>query len=611
MATTTVIDEALAALGKTRLTLAIHQAAFPPGTLDLGSGAPASAAGEELLRFARELGFNSLQVGPTGQTTAHNRSPYDGTVFARSLGAVASTAVREACDAELLTDQELQDAVAGFPEPLPGRSDAFAAGEHFRRLLILAQAKLQRRPEHPLRDSLVAFREEHSDWLLENALFEVMSERLGHDDAARFEPAVRALFEPGPAGAGRREQLRAVMRNDLERAELGQWFAFRDADRLRSSCRTLGLTLYGDLQVGWSYRDRFLYGPAFHPRFLLGAPPSRTNPEGQPWGYPILDPDQLDDPHSFARRLFRKRLNLAWGTHDGMRVDHPHGLVCPWVYEASALDPLRAVQAGCRLFESPQSADPDLARWSIARTGDLDTSAAPFGDEWVTQTTPAQVDRWARLMDEVVDAAKQHGVDAGGLSIEVLSTCPRPLRDVLKRHNLGRFRVTQKARVDDPVDVYRTDRAAPEDWVMLGSHDTPTLFALAHRWLADGTARERAAYLAARLEPDPAQRQRAVEGYCRTPAALAQAHLADLFLCDARHVLVHFLDLLCALEPYNRPGIVDPDNWSQRLTSDFATRYRAQLARGEALDIAVALATALRARGLRPELQQQLGTPSD
>jgi hypothetical protein len=25
----------------------------------------------------------------------------------------------------------------------------------------------------------------------------------------------------------------------------------------------------------------------------MGAPPSRTNPEGQAWNYPVLDPDQF------------------------------------------------------------------------------------------------------------------------------------------------------------------------------------------------------------------------------------------------------------------------------------------------------------------------------
>src|SRR5690606_40926753 len=59
--------------------------------------------------------------------------------------------------------------------------------------------------------------------------------------------------------------------------------------RVRGSC---GLALYGDLQVGYSDADTWRHMGVFLRGYLLGAPPSRTNPEGQPWGYPVLDPAQ-------------------------------------------------------------------------------------------------------------------------------------------------------------------------------------------------------------------------------------------------------------------------------------------------------------------------------
>ena len=93
--------------------------------------------------------------------------------------------------------------------------------------------------------------------------------------------------------------------------------------------------------------------------------------------------------------------------------------------------------------------------------------------------------------------------------------------------------------------------------------------------------------------------------------ATLYAQLADLFVGPARNVMVFFTDLLGLREVYNRPGTVSPENWSLRVPPDFAVAYRAAAAKGAALDLPGALATAMRARGAafaagHRELLQQL-----
>src|SRR2546423_908947 len=188
----------------------------------------------------------------------------------------------------------------------------------------------------------------------------------------------------------------------------------------------------------------------------MGAPPSRTNPAGQPWGYPVLDPTS-----PVGRALVRARAAKCFADYDSVRIDHPHGLVCPWVYRAGS-----DVAAGTRLFESPD--DPEFGRFAVARRDQLDPSRPRYADDYVKHLDAAQIDRYAVLFDELVAACRC----ASDISCEVLSTMPTPLGCMLARHHLGRWRVTQKANLDDPDDVYRTERAAREDWVMLGNHDT-------------------------------------------------------------------------------------------------------------------------------------------
>jgi 4-alpha-glucanotransferase len=188
----------------------------------------------------------------------------------------------------------------------------------------------------------------------------------------------------------------------------------------------------------------------------------------------------------------------------------------------------------------------------------------------------------------------------------VLSTLPRPLEAVLSRHGLGRFRVIQKCDPERPGDVYRSDAAHPEDWIMLGNHDTPPIWALVESWRGGARAGAHARDLASRLEPEPERRAAFAHGLSRRPGALVQALFADMLLSRARHAMVFFADLLGIDETYNRPGTVSEANWTLRAPRDAAGVWRRRLRRQRALDVPGALALALRARGQNPELAQRL-----
>ena len=55
--------------------------------------------------------------------------------------------------------------------------------------------------------------------------------------------------------------------------------------------------------------------------------------------------------------------------------------------------------------------------------------------------------------------------------------------------------------------------------------------------------------------------------------------------------------------------MVSPDNWALRVPADYARIYRERLGHNQAINLPLALAAAMRARGLdavRPDLVQQL-----
>ncbi len=559
------------------MLLAIHDPSFPSDPdEDLGRGSPATRAATRLFGYARSLGFTGIQLGPQGQTSRDNPSPYDGAIFSRHVGNLSVGALR---DNGLASEDELAAALVRDPGGPAQHAHAHDAMQH---LLRGAHARLAQLPE--LRSRLAAFRAEHEPWLDRDGLYEALSGAHGGAGYLDWPASERDLWATGRDTDP--QALIAAHAPAIERFALGQLLVHEEHRRIRGDLAQLGLSLYGDLQVGTSDRDAWAYASVFLPGYRMGAPPSRTNPEGQPWGYPVLDPDQLDGR---ARALVLARAHKAFAEYDSLRIDHPHGLICPWVYRAEPSDQRRAVRDGARLFESPDLPDhPALARFAIARAAQLDRTKQRYADGWVRELDADQVDRYAIVFDALVASARRHGRSPEDLSCEVLSTMPRPLAEVLRRYGLGRWRITQKANLADPLDVYRTENVAVRDWVMIGNHDTAPIFALIRTWTAEH--RETwARHLAARLHLAHPER-------LDQPGFLATAMLAELFVSRAENVQIFFADLFGYEERFNVPGHVDAVNWTLRLPADFEALHQRRLAQGAALDLPLAVELALRAQ---------------
>lgn len=593
---------ALRALGNERLVLAIHGVSLPStADEDIGRGSPYSRGGHAFMSFARELGFDGIQLGPQGQTSLGNPSPYDGSVFSKSTLSIGLADLAGERFGKLVPQRVLDAAVASKPAG-DSRAHHVYAFHTQAMTLALALRYLRRGAERgdagatELRSRIRAFAA-RSEWLAHDARFEAFSAVHGTDDWLLWPEEDRA---PSPARVAHVESERTAT---IEAYALGQYVLDQQHRALREHLRALGVRLYGDMQVGLSLRDRWARGHLFLDRYLMGAPPSRTNPEGQPWGYPVLDPRQyqrrfVGDDETAPLAFMRARVAKLFSELDGVRIDHPHGLVCPWVYDGDAADPLDAVAHGARLFETPASArHPGLAAFSIARADQIDPAVPDYDDHHVRGLDEAQAAEYGRLLDIVMETALVAGRTVDDVVCEVLSTCPAPLACVMKRYGLGRFRVTQKASLVDTADVYRGENAAPGDWIMIGNHDTAPLLAVIDRWTKLGTIAARAAYLATRLEPDAEKREAFGAALIAEPRRLATAMFADLFVGPAANVLVFWADLFGERESYNTPGVISPRNWTMRVPSAYREIYEERRARGEAMDVPAALAMAMRARG--------------
>ncbi|MEP6655540.1 MAG: 4-alpha-glucanotransferase [Myxococcales bacterium] len=596
-----MIRQALSALGVRRLVLAIHDQSFPSTPdEDIGRGSPYSKGARQLLEFVRAAGFDGVQLGPQGDTALDNPSPYDGALFSKSTLSIALGTLPEETDWSELCEGLLPSMVAGRPDGPANRARYRYAWQAAHGALSIIHTRFARdRTRHPqLAARFNEFRSRRGEPLVADGRFQALVEQQGTDDWRRWPASASASAGPGPGAEG---EVAA------ERHAFGQFILAEQHRTLRQTLASAKhpLVLYGDLPIGFSHRDLWSHRSLFRTDYVMGAPPSRTNPDGQPWGFPVFDPDQYFSDAARTTpgpvlRLVTARVDAMLEDFDGLRIDHPHGLVCPWVYDAGDPDPGAAVSRGARLFCSPHLPDhPTLARLAIPTTAQLsaDPGIARYADDWVRELREEQVTTYGVLFDTIMARVTAAGRRGSDVVCEVLSTLPYPLRRVMERHGLGRFRVLQKADLARPDDVYRAENAAEHDWIMLGNHDTRPIWLLAESWHGAAAGEQWARYLSERLMPSPTTQARLARWIAADARHLCQAMFAVLFACRVTHVSVFFADLFGMRDTYNRPGIVDADNWTLRLPPQWHAQHQQRLARLEALNVPLSLALALAGRG--------------
>ena len=584
------LNELKQSLELDRLVLQIHDASFPSDPdEDLGRGSPYSRGAERFFAWAAGLGFNAIQFAPRGMTGRGNASPYDATLFSRNPLDLPLLRLVEQGRLSRTTWESIRGALPPARDGVVPYTQVFDAC----RMAVHEIAAIASAAD---RAAAQEFLTANAAWLVPDALYGILCREHGDDawhswnrtDQATFD---QRLFDP-PAGqeqaaAARLADLRAEYATAIEDYALIQWLLAEEQRALRSRLQKLGLALYGDLQVGLSQHDTWARQRLFLHGYRMGAPPSRTNPLGQPWGYPVLDPAQFGTSQEPGPALafVRARIGQLLTECDGLRIDHPHGWIDPWVYRADDPDPFHAVQTGARLFSSPDDPrHPALAACAIARPDQIDRAQPLHADGHVNDLDPQQVQRYSILVDEIVAQQATAGRTAQAVACEVLSTLPYPVGRVLAQHGLGRFRVTQKINLADPSDVYRIENARPEDWIMLGTHDTPPVWQLAAQWCLGPEAAAWGQYLAERLVA-PSERSGFAAETAASAGKLVNACFAAMLASQARHVVVFFPDLFGITTRYNEPGVVSDANWSLRVPANFQELYEQRHRSGAGLNL--------------------------
>jgi isoamylase len=280
--------------------------------------------------WASRAGLSVVQLLPVHPTSSVDPSPY-AAVSAFALDPVFLGL--EACE-----DFQAAGGRQELPPELRRELDELAASPRvvWPRVRKLKRLAARRAFERFLRDEwksrsrraqqLAAFMKENRAWLDDHALYTVIHGKLGRSWLEW--PAGLRKRTPDAVSALRREQDDDL----LEQAWL-QWQLDLQWHQARAEASRQGVSLMGDLPftVAMDSADVWSRPDGFRVDLRVGTPPEKGAPDGQDWGLPAYDWDNLQR-NEFG--WIRERAARAGSLFSAYRIDHVIGFYRSYVRSA-------------------------------------------------------------------------------------------------------------------------------------------------------------------------------------------------------------------------------------------------------------------------------------
>lgn len=290
-----------------------------PGRFGIGDLGDEAYAFIDFLAASHQTLWQVLPLGPTGYAD----SPYQAlSAFAGNTLLISPARLVE--DGLLLAKD-----IARMPRSRADRVNFGRVIEYKRALLNCAFANFKRTTDTRLRADLLAFVQEHTDWIEDWALFRALKD--AHGGAAWNVWELPLVRREAVALATAREALR----DKIEEETFAQFLFFRQWAALKSYANERGIKIIGDMPIFvaydsvdvWTNPQLFKLDSEGRPLVVAGVPPDYFSATGQLWGNPLYDWDR-DRIALFD--WWAERMRAAFQVVDILRVDHFRGFSACW-----------------------------------------------------------------------------------------------------------------------------------------------------------------------------------------------------------------------------------------------------------------------------------------
>ena len=549
--------EARKTLNLDKTTATIFDFSVPSSKKDTGIGTSFSKDAQDIAGLLKVMcGVNSIQLQPQGEISNYVRSPYSGTGFSLGAHIIDLTKLQNDSYANLLNDKDLNSPYMTRVKDHDkvDYNNVFAPDGQKAMLQTAFKRFSKLEASHPLKKEYEAFKKENTYWLEKDALFEAAAVANGSGDMRTWSHRDQNVFATKQGDTQRIAELKAIKDdkgiNVVDFNEFVQFIADKQQKESKQKFNAQGIDIFGDCQIGFSQKDYWAHKSAFYPTQEFGCDIGEGNYSC--WS-PAIDFGKINGD---AGELLYNKFNLFFKRYNGVRIDAAWQLIKPLICE-----PLK--HNGKDVF---------------------DANGNKLG-----QKLNHQPDMGGRIINDIVlKAADNNGVSRDKVFLELLGGNSYDSLDAVKHSGATLIHITKygsdswgRVKYYESYGDNKYQNMHPGDYTIgPGTHDNESLIEQVD------SAKDRASYLAKDLHLNHQE-------LMHSPESLSKAIWAELF--TTKNQFATLPDILGSEKRINMPNTTD-GNWSYRASRDYERQYFENLAQGKGLNLADALAKAIKAK---------------
>lgn len=620
---TNTISEAKNLLGIKNLSLILHQSSFPVKDNDLFVGSHINKKAEELNKFLKLHGFDSIQLGPPGLTKL---SPYTSSVNSKNYLYTDFEKFATKDYASILTINKAQNDI----ENVIGYVDKHRTYEsnsdqtNFNKAFYVAD-QLYEKAYHTLINKVKAkdidalrlnkefqLFKKANPWLEKDAVFIQIRDELRMDDNFFEWPHMyKNLFDyiedkNSPQHNKAIElykKFNKKYKKDLDLYKFKQFIIDKQEQEFKKSNGKLQYT--SDAIIGFHMMDFYSNKNAFLKDYRVGTPyggegrpvNGSTWGNNQTWDIPVLDPKKLfiKDKNGnitglgVAGKLLRQKFERLLDTYDNIRIDHAIGLVDPWIYNKDRVE----VKIGRYNDENPEV--PEHVIYKNAHGANISMihkdNVYGYDKGWGSEITDKinkdiknmpDIDPdgdYSKILDEILlPLFKEKGVNPENMAWETLGCDTEKFREVFNKERNGKILPEITSAYEWQVQKRLADPRHKNNTVILGSHDHPPFAQVcddqfySQKNCHNGIYEEN--YIVGSLFPElnNGERSNIMHQLKWDRRLRVKLKFAEM-LRYGEKIQLSFMDFFGLDKTYNYAGTQNPQNWKLRLKKSYKEDY--------------------------------------
>ena len=599
------INKAYELMGTSERAVITHGACFPAYYRDTMIGSPYGRAAKKYNKFLALYGFNSNQLGPGGLLQKGSNSPYNASAFAHNRLFIDLEALTGEKYGEILSKKTYEEITLPLKKidknytmtdfDRANKIYDIALNEVYRRFLAnLADNQIQ---AIKLNREYKKFLSSHDERLTEEGVFRVLSNKYGTDDYTvwnneKDRTLITDLRNGDEEAFERFIEIYDFNYNDIEQYKFEQFILTQQIKEHKKWRDENNFKYINDLLVGCSKMDAWRYEDVFLSDWEMGA--YEWGGPSQRWHIPVIDPKKIflnsDYELNDGGKFLKEKIDTALEFCENIRIDHVMGLIEPYLL-------VKNVPDDDFITQPPNLKNKNYEKY-ISELKDPNNESIEYDLYW----------DYTKLIEKLVlPTFKEHGIDKELPVWEDHCSWPSRFKKVYSEQKLPRLTNLDWVRAENIKDN------EPNNWFILGSHDTPPAMTYLRRTAKSGDGRDveytrkqeswSPEYLAGYLNMDDSReniskiREQLTELYKNSDSAIVFAKFAELMTTPKFQI--SFDDLFGITEVvYNKPGTNNKENWRARLTPDYQEKYYENLASDNptALNIPELLHQALQAK---------------